>query len=102
LDVDDPIAGAYNLEVCSPGIDRPLTKPGDFVRYSGYEVKCETMLPVEGRKRFRGIMHSADGKVVSFTMPEGEKKELTFGNIRSAKLVMTDELVADTLKKSKK
>lgn len=100
LDVDDPITSAYDLEVCSPGIDRPLTKPEDFVRYQGYEIKCETLLPVDGRKRFRGILKASDGKTALLVM-EKDEKELVIGNIRTAKLVMTDALVADTFKKSK-
>lgn len=101
LDVEDPISGAYNLEVCSPGIDRPLTKLEDYTRYKGYEIKCETLIPVDGRKRFRGIIEECNGEKIKLKMPDGVESTLTFGNIRTAKLVLTDELVAEAMKKSK-
>lgn len=101
LDVEDPIAGAYDLEVSSPGIDRPLTKPQDFTRFAGYEAKCETMVPIDGRKRFKGAIVGIEGEVITFKMPEGEAK-VPFSNIRTAKLVMTDALVEAHLKKQKK
>jgi ribosome maturation factor RimP len=100
LEVDDPITGAYNLEVCSPGIDRPLTKPEDYSRFSGYEAKIETQLPIDGRKRFRGVLKGMnDNKVIMNT--EGKDTVISFSNIRTAKLVMTDALVAEHLKKQK-
>lgn len=101
LDVDDPIAGAYDLEVMSPGLDRPLTRLDDYTRYNGREMKCETMLPVNGRKRFRGVINKLKGEVVTLTMPEGTEVELAYGNIRTAKLVVSDAQVAESLKKQK-
>jgi ribosome maturation factor RimP len=101
LEVDDPISGAYNLEVCSPGIDRPLTKPADFERYKGYEAKIETMLPVNSRRRFKGELKGIKDEVITIHMPEGDA-EITYGNIRAAKLVMTDELVGSHMKQQKK
>ncbi len=56
LDVEDPITDAYSLEVSSPGIDRPLTRPKDFDRFAGHEAKIETHEPIDGRKRFKGIL----------------------------------------------
>ncbi|MEQ1789718.1 MAG: ribosome maturation factor RimP [Rickettsiales bacterium] len=98
LDVEEPISGAYNLEVCSPGIDRPLTKSEDYTRFSGYEVKAETIIPVNGRKRFRGILKGINGDNVVIVV-DGVERELSFPHIRAAKLVMNDELVAEFLKK---
>ena len=100
LDVDDPITGAYDLEVCSPGLDRPLTKLVDFERFAGYEIKCETLIPVDGRKRFVGELKGAKGQEVTLLV-DGKEAQLSFGNIRTAKLVVTDELVAETLRKQK-
>src|SRR4051812_21154143 len=60
LDVDDPVGGAYNLEVSSPGIDRPLVRVSDFARGVGYEAKVELSPPLDGRKRFRGILGAPD------------------------------------------
>lgn len=99
LDVEDPIEGAYDLEVCSPGIDRPLTREMDFERYTGYEAKCETMIPVEGRKRFRGIIKGIKKGLITIVMPEGTESQIAFTNIRTAKLVLTDALVAEAMKK---
>jgi len=93
LDVDDPIQGAYALEVTSPGIDRPLTRPKDFDRFAGFEARVEMASPVDGRKRFRGRLAGvADGKV-RLIMPEGEAA-LPLDDIQKAKLVLTDELLA--------
>ncbi len=100
LEVDDPITGAYNLEVCSPGIDRPLTKPEDYSRYAGYEAKIETQLPIGGRKRFRGVLKGMNDNRVTMTV-EGTEAVIPFSNIRTAKLIMTDALIAEHLKKQK-
>jgi ribosome maturation factor RimP len=99
LDVEDPITGAYDLEVCSPGIDRPLTRPEHFTRFTGYEAKIETMLPVEGRKRFRGIVDGMEKDKVMVTLPEGMQFKIPVANIKTAKLVLTDALMAEALKK---
>ena len=100
LDVDDPITGAYDLEVSSPGLDRPLTKLADFTRYAGYEIKCDMLIPVEGRKRFKGILKGITGQTISIEV-DGAPLSFAFGNIRTAKLVVTDDLVAETLRKQK-
>jgi ribosome maturation factor RimP len=101
LDVDDPITGAYDLEVCSPGLDRPLTQADDFSRYAGYEIKCETLIPTLGRKRFRGILKGIAGQTVTLVM-EGADVEIPYANIRSAKLVVNDAVVSEALRKQKK
>lgn len=100
LEVEDPITGAYNLEVCSPGIDRPLTKKDDYVRYKGYEAKLEVQLPIDGRKRFRGTINGADDHDISLNV-EGQNVSIPLGNVRTAKLVMNDALAAEFMKKQK-
>lgn len=93
LDVEDPISSAYTLEVSSPGIDRPLTRPKDFDRFAGFEARIETRLPIDGRKRFRGLLRGVqDGKVVVET-PEGVFG-LPLDDVQRAKLILTDELIA--------
>ena len=92
LDVEDPISGSYTLEVSSPGIDRPLVKVRDFERFVGFEVRVETSLPVEGRKRFRGLLSSVDDGLVRVSV-EGTDYALPFEDIARAKLVITEELL---------
>lgn len=92
LDVEDPISSAYDLEVSSPGIDRPLVCAEDFTRYVGFEAKIETSHPVEGRKRFRGVLQSADGGAVSILV-DGKVYQLPLDAIEDAKLVLTDALI---------
>jgi ribosome maturation factor RimP len=99
LDVADPIASRYQLEVSSPGIDRPLVRPQDFERWTGHEVKIEMTQPVAGRKRFKGALEGmADGEVrLYIDNPEGGKEPLLIGvpfaDIAEAKLVLTDRLI---------
>lgn len=100
MDVEDPISSAYNLEVCSPGLDRPLIKFSDYEQHVNYEIKCETLIPVAGRKRFKGRLLSAKGNEITLKTDDGEVA-IPFGNIKSGKLIMTDELVAAFLKKQK-
>ncbi len=97
LDVEDPIAGTYTLEVSSPGIDRPLVRPRDYERFAGYEAKIETNRLVDGRKRFRGRLGgvTADGVRISL---EQRETEVPFDAIYRAKLVLTDELIAEATK----
>ncbi len=98
LDVEDPIRSAYELEVSSPGVDRPLVKAGDFDRFVGHEAKIETRTPVDGRKRFRGrLLGLADGLVrVDLADGSGEAA-VAFEIIEKAKLVVTDDLVSRDL-----
>ena len=93
LDVDDPLAGSYTLEVSSPGIDRPLVRPKDFERYAGFEVKAETSTSIDGRRRFRGRLLGIEGAVVRIALPEGTVA-LPYDAIHKAHLVLTDELLA--------
>jgi len=93
LEVEDPIREAYTLEVSSPGIDRPLVRPRDFERHAGYEAKIEMHRLIDGQRRFQGrLLGFADG-IVRMEAKEGAV-ELPFADIRSAKLVLTDELLA--------
>ncbi|MHA1151302.1 MAG: ribosome maturation factor RimP [Alphaproteobacteria bacterium] len=93
LDVEDPIAEAYELEVSSPGIDRPLTRPADFERFAGFEAKIETAVPFEGRRRWAGRLLGLEGETVRLETKEGEVA-LPCAAIAKAKLVLTDDLIA--------
>ena len=106
LDAADPVAGSYRLEVSSPGIDRPLVRPGDFEAFAGHEAKIELKEPVGGRKRFRGEIEGfADGEVRLIVELDGESERqvvgLSSGLIESARLVLTDELVRQSLRSGK-
>lgn len=107
FDVDEPIDGAYRLEISSPGIDRPLVRKSDFERFAGHLVKIEMEVPFEGRKRFRGILAGVDGdrtKLKLDTATEGaEAAEITLPipDMGEAKLVLTDELVTQALRAEK-
>ena len=93
LDVADPIASAYDLEVSSPGIDRPLVRPEDYDRFAGFEAKIELSEPLSGRKRFRGRLLGRDGDAVRLIGEAGEVS-LPFALITRAKLVLTNDLLA--------
>lgn len=94
LDIADPIAHSYQLEVSSPGIDRPLTREKDFVNWAGHEAKIELDRPLDGRKRFRGLLRGmAGGEVVLELSDTHERVALPFADVGDAKLVLTDELL---------
>ncbi len=93
LDVADPIPGKYTLEVSSPGIDRPLTRAHDFSRFAGHQVKVELRDAIEGRKRYRGRLLGLAGAGIRLACDDAEV-ELPLEDVRRAKLVLTDELVA--------
>jgi ribosome maturation factor RimP len=95
LDVADPIAGAYMLEISSPGIDRPLVRSEDYDRFCGFEAKIELDRPLEGRKRFRGRLLGTSGSNVRIATEMGEA-ELPLDAVARAKLVLTDDLIAAT------
>lgn len=97
LDVEDVIAGAYNLEISSPGIDRPLIERGDFERFTGHVAKIEMRRLHEGRKRFRGRLLGLAGDHVRIDGEHGVAA-IPLAEIAAAKLVLTDELVAEALK----
>ena len=92
LDVEDPIRDTYDLEVSSPGIDRPLVRPIDFERYSGFDAKVEMVNMVEGRKRFKGQLLGIEQKLVKISVKD-EIYELPFEDIRHAKLLLTEKLL---------
>ena len=93
LDVEDPIGGAYNLEISSPGLDRPLTRIGDFERFAGFEAKIEVTVPVNGRKRLRGQVLGVENGNVRISRDEGSQS-VPFETIKKAKLILTDELIS--------
>jgi ribosome maturation factor RimP len=100
LDAHDPIKDQYSLEVSSPGIDRPLVRLEDFNRFLGHEVKLETVAMVEGRRRFRGVIEAVEGDGVILDGPD-LRAVLAFSNIREARLVLTDALIAEDLKRAR-
>lgn len=96
LEVEDPIAGEYSLEVSSPGIDRPLTRHGDFAKWLGHEVKVELSSPnAEGRKRFHGWIESETGGVVALRLKDGGETTVAVDDMSRAVLVLTDKLIQD-------
>ena len=109
IEAEEPIEGDFELEVSSPGIDRPLTRPMDFSRWAGHEAKIELTLPIEsvgdgdphkGRKRFRGILLGLDGSDVMIRADNSDIK-FPFRAIANAKLVLTDKLINEDLKARK-
>jgi ribosome maturation factor RimP len=106
FDANDPIDRAYRLEISSPGIDRPLVRRSDFDRYAGNVVKIETEMLVDGRKRFRGMLLGTEGEAARLRRDdakEGEEADvlLPIGEMSEAKLVLTDELVTQALRREK-
>jgi ribosome maturation factor RimP len=106
LDVADPIERAYRLEISSPGIDRPLVRKSDFERYTGHVAKIETSMPIQGRKRFRGVLAGTEGETARIRRDdaaEGEETEIMIPieEMSEAKLVLTDELVTEALRREK-
>jgi ribosome maturation factor RimP len=93
LDVEDPIALAYALEVSSPGIDRPLVKLADFERYTGFDVRIDLKEDLAGQRRFRGRLESVSGEVIELRTKD-KNLYLPFPGIRRAKLMLTDEFLA--------
>jgi ribosome maturation factor RimP len=106
LDVADPIEGAYRLEISSPGIDRPLVRRSDFDRYAGHVAHVEMNVPIDGRRRFRGELIGTQGECARIrrtdaTADENAEILLPIDDMTEAKLVLTDALVAQSLRKSK-
>ena len=96
LDVDDPLPGAWNLEVSSAGIDRPLTRVKDWVRFAGHQARVEMLAPVDGHRRFTGIIIGADETAARVRLDDGTEVTLPLADLRRAKLLLTDELIAAT------
>jgi len=104
LDVEDPIEGEYRLEVSSPGIDRPLTRLEDFARWKGYQARLDTTEMIDGRKRFKGVLAGVEGTEILIEIDDPNIEGaigLEFDWLADAKLVLTDELVAETLRARK-
>lgn len=106
LDIADPIERAYRLEISSPGIDRPLVRRSDFERYAGHLVKVEMAVAHQGRKRFRGTLNGVEGSAVRLHRDDtrqGEDAEilLAMEDIAEARLVLTDELIAESMRRGK-
>ena len=118
LEKDDPLEGDYELEISSPGIDRPLTRLADFARWAGHEAKLELVNPIasvgeagsgsvpasdqtKARKRFRGKLLGLDGQDVTIES-QGQRLAIPFRQIAEAKLVLTDALIAEDLKARKR
>lgn len=109
LDVHDPVAGAYRLEVSSPGIDRPLVRPSDFADWEGFEARIELAQPVDGRRRFKGTLEGfepdADGGEIRIAcdLPEIGRQVLGLPArlVKDAKLTLTDELIREALTRAK-
>jgi ribosome maturation factor RimP len=106
LDVHDPVAGSYRLEVSSPGIDRPLVRPSDFEDWSGYEAKIELREPIDGRKRFRGVLEGFEDSEIRIELDLDQGGRTVIGLpialVAEAKLVLTDELIREALRRAKK
>ncbi len=100
LDVEDPIAENYTLEVSSPGIDRPLTRLKDFDAWQGYEAKIETTELIDGRRRFKGVLRGTEGDEVLIEIAEGTIG-LKFDWLSDAKLVLSEELIREMLRQRK-
>jgi ribosome maturation factor RimP len=109
LDVADPVDRAYRLEISSPGIDRPLVRRTDFEKHAGHLAKIEMNVPADGRKRFRGTLLGVEGDAARIRIEEakaakaGDKSEflLPIEDMAEAKLVLTDDLIAESLRKGK-
>ena len=96
LDLADPIEGSYRLEVSSPGIDRPLTRLKDFADWAGHEARITLAEPRGDRKHFTGTLLGLEGQTVQLHAKDGQDYGLTFSDIASAKLVLTDKLIQAT------
>ena len=91
----DPIPGGYRLEVSSPGIDRPLTRPSDYRDWAGHEARLKLAEPIGGAKQLSGTIQKIEGDLVTLATPKGER-EIPFSSIASAKLLLTDALIKAT------
>src|SRR6266702_4907772 len=106
LDITDPIDRAYRLEISSPGIDRPLVRRSDFERYAGHLVKIEMAVAHQGRKRFRGTLNGVEGDAIRLHRDDIRADEdadvlLVMEDIAEARLVLTDEMIAESMRRGK-
>lgn len=100
FDLDDPVDGEYDLEISSPGIDRPLMRLEDFERFKGHEAKLETAVMTDNQRRYKGVISAVEGDVIVLTTEQGEAR-LKFGQLSDARLVLTDKLIEEDLKRAK-
>lgn len=100
LEAEDPIKGFYDLEVSSPGIDRPLVRLEDFTRFVGHEAKIELSAGVDGRRRYRGIIVGVSGDQVTMTV-DGADATFPFAWVSEGRLVLTDKLIEEDLRRAK-
>ena len=100
FDLEDPVQGEFDLEVSSPGIDRPLMRIEDFERFAGYDAKLETAAMIDGRRRFKGVIASVAGEVITLATEQGDV-QLPFSALSDARLVLTDRLIELDLKRAK-
>jgi len=100
FDLEDPIQGEYDLEISSPGIDRPLMRIEDFERFVGHEVKLETAAMVDGRRRWKGRIKAVEGDEIVLDAEGGEAR-LKFAQLSDARLVLTDRLIQEDLKRAR-
>jgi ribosome maturation factor RimP len=101
FDLEDPVQGEYDLEISSPGIDRPLMSLEDFQRFIGHEAKLETAAMIDGRRRFKGVIAGVDGDEVSLTAPEGDEMRFRIPALSEARLVLTDKLIEEDLRRAR-
>jgi ribosome maturation factor RimP len=106
LDVADPIDRAYRLEVSSPGMDRPLVRRSDFERHAGHQLKVEMTAAIAGRRRFRGVLLGTEGDAARIRRDDAAPDETTevllpIEDMAEAKLVLTEALIAESLRRSK-
>jgi ribosome maturation factor RimP len=107
LDANDPIEGSYRLEISSPGIDRPLVRRSDFDRYAGHVARIEMLAPIDGRRRFRGEILGTQGDDVRLRSDEPAADQISevllpIEEMMEARLVLTDALISESLRRSKR
>lgn len=94
---NDPIEGAYRLEVSSPGIDRPLTRAKDYANWAGHDARINLMEAVSGRKQLRGLLEGIEGEIIAIDDRKVGRQTTSLDNVHSAKLILTDALIAATI-----
>ena len=94
LDTEDPITDKYTLEVSTPGIDRPLTRAGDFARWIGHAAKLELIRPLDNQRRFRGLIRGEENGKVQILLDDETELEAGIDELAKASLILTDELIA--------
>lgn len=100
FDLEDPVQGEFDLEISSPGIDRPLMSLEDFARFIGHEAKIETAVMTDGRRRYKGVIQAVDGDVIVLATEQGEAR-LHFAVLSEARLMLTDKLIEEDLKRAR-